>query len=115
MKSITDEELDRAIENGDDLGDYIDPDSARHFYYSTGETRQITITIPSWLVITLDMEASRRAIARKALINSILVDWADSLERTPQAGQSGFMRRLRNGISATEPNDYEDTSDETAR
>ncbi|WP_322155945.1 type II toxin-antitoxin system BrnA family antitoxin [Paratractidigestivibacter sp.] len=75
MKEITTEEFDEMFDKGEDVTPYLDFESAARC--NNGKAR-ISITIPEWLMYRLDEEAYRRAISRSALINVVLVDWADS-------------------------------------
>ena len=77
MKEITAEEFDEMFDNGEDITPYLDVENA---YTCSNDKARISITIPEWLVYRLDEEAYRRAISRSALINVILVDWADANE-----------------------------------
>ncbi len=77
MKEITAEEFDEKFDNGEDITPYLDLDSIAT---CGNEKARISITIPEWLMYRLDEEAYRRAISRSALINVILVDWADANE-----------------------------------
>ena len=42
-----------------------------------GEPRAVSLSLPDWLVRSLDQEATRRNVTRKDLINTILVKAAD--------------------------------------
>lgn len=66
--------LDR-FDSGEDVLDYFDEASAvvEHF----DKRKQISVSVPQWLVDFLDAEADRRGIARKAVINTALVEWCD--------------------------------------
>lgn len=78
MKEITAEEFDEMFDDGEDVTPYLDLENAA--LYNNQKTRA-TITLPEWLVYRLDEEADRRAISRSAMINVVLVGWADSLTR----------------------------------
>lgn len=79
MEDITDEEFDRKFDAGEDLSEYFDMESPT---IRDGKgTARLMITIPDWLLEFLDDEADRRNMARKAVINWILVDWADEQRR----------------------------------
>lgn len=81
MKQVSDEEMDHLIDEGEDLSDYMDLENATHFYPQADDPKTVNLTLPTWLVSYLDSEAKRRGIARKALINCVLVDWADTTYR----------------------------------
>ena len=74
--ATTAENLEERFDAGEDVLDYFDPDSAVHPLRDY-ETKSITVTLPLWLIATLDEEASRRGMTRKGVINMWLVDRAD--------------------------------------
>lgn len=76
MKKATAEELEKMFEEGIDMTEYMDLDNIQHVH---PQPKQINITIPMWLVDSLDEEAERRGVARKAIINTALVEWVDEL------------------------------------
>lgn len=76
MKKATAEELDKMFDEGVDMTDYMDLDNVRRVH---PRPKQISITIPLWLADSLDDEATRRGVARKAIINTALVEWVDEL------------------------------------
>lgn len=76
MKKATAEELEKMFEEGADMTEYMDLDNIQHVH---PHPKQINITIPMWLVDSLDEEAERRGVARKAIINTALVEWVDEL------------------------------------
>ena len=76
MKKATAEELEKMFEDGIDMTEYMDLKNIQHIH---PQPKQISITIPPWLVDSLDKEAERRGIARKAMINTALVEWVDEL------------------------------------
>lgn len=77
MKTTTAEKLDIMFEEGTDMTEYMDLGNVQHVH---PQPKQISITIPAWLVDSLDAEAERRGIARKAVINTALVEWIDELK-----------------------------------
>lgn len=82
MKDITTEQLDELFDAGGDITPYLELDSSA---VCSNEKARIGITIPEWLMYRLDEEAERRAISRSAMINVILVEWADNeIERRKQ-------------------------------
>ena len=76
MTSISAEEFDRRFDDGEELDEFLDSDNPVIHRASKTPTR-IVITPPEWLVEFLDEEAARRGIARKAVINTALVEWSD--------------------------------------
>lgn len=76
---ITSDEFDRRFDEGEDVDEYVDFEAATMSAPDVTGPRQINVTLPGWLVEALDVEAERRGIARKALINTALVEWTDDL------------------------------------
>lgn len=79
MTKTTSDNLIERFDAGEDVFDYFDVESP---VIEEPDTRNITITVPEWLVRSLDREATRRGIARKAVINTALVEWTDALDRS---------------------------------
>ena len=75
----TAENLLERFDAGEDVLDYFDTESPNVEHPDAYATRQLSITLPNWLVESLDAEAKRRGIARKAIINTALVEWIDAL------------------------------------
>ena len=78
MSDMTIKELEERLDRGEDLDDCTDWE---HPTWCSNETARFSINIPEWLMYHLDEEADRRAISRSAMINTILVDWADAHPR----------------------------------
>ncbi len=80
-RTLTAEDVDRMVDDGEDMTDYIRMDTIAQPGLREAEAadqpRQVNATIPAWLVQWLDGEAARRGVARKAVINTALVEWAD--------------------------------------
>lgn len=79
MKTAKAEELDKMFDNGEDMSEYMD---LEHITSVNPQPKQISISLPQWLVNSLDNEAHRRGVARKAIINTALVEWVDELNQT---------------------------------
>jgi len=67
-KKITTEELDRKFEAGEDISAHVD--------FGAG-VRKVNIDLPQWAIQELDKEASRRGVARQALMKMWLIDRLD--------------------------------------
>ena len=68
-KSVTAEELDRRFDNGEDITEYLDLDSARLL---KSETRRVNVDFPGWMLEELDREAARLGVPRQAVIKFII-------------------------------------------
>ena len=79
MTATTADNLMEKFDAGEDVLDYFDTDNAVLEEPEPCASKQISITVPMWLVDSLDAEAERRGIARKAIINTALVEWMDAL------------------------------------
>ncbi len=106
MKNTEPEELDRRFDEGDPLSELVSSEPYG-FFYGKNETRQVALSLPAWLVGVLDEEAARRGIARKALVNVILVDWADRYGSQRRTGYSRLWQR--------DPEDYQTDASQPTR
>lgn len=77
MTATTASTLVERFDAGKDVLDYFDTENPLIEEPDPSEPKQVSITIPLWLVNWLDQEAARRGIARKAVINTALVEWSD--------------------------------------
>ncbi len=75
MSVISTEEFDRRIDDGEDMEEFLDMEHP--IIHKAGKTPRVVLNPPEWLVEFYDAEAKRRGIARKAAMNTALVEWAD--------------------------------------
>ena len=75
VKTISAEEFERRFDDGEDMGDYVDWNSARR---PNLEPKRVNVDFPQWMVAGLDREAKRRGITRQALIKMWLADRLDA-------------------------------------
>jgi len=68
-------ELDQRFDAGENVSDVIDWDSARRI---NQEPRRVNVDFPAWMVASMDREADRLGISRRALIKVWI---AERLER----------------------------------
>ena len=66
----TAENLEEKFDAGEDVLDYF-----------TVEVHRINLDLPAWALKELDREATRRGIARQALIKNWLIDRIDQLKK----------------------------------
>lgn len=71
IEPTTAENLEEKFDNGEDVLDYFDTDVQR-----------MNLDLPIWALKELDQEATRRGIARQALIKTWLIDRIDLLKAT---------------------------------
>ena len=45
------------------------------------ESKRVLVDLPMWLIQALDKEATRRGIARQAVMKNVLVDFVDELNK----------------------------------
>ncbi len=74
-KNITAEEFDKKFDDGEDIGGYLDLDSARKIH---PKAQRLNLDAPMWMVSALDKEAKHIGISRQALIKTWL---AEKLEK----------------------------------
>ncbi|MEO5969173.1 MAG: hypothetical protein ABIQ95_04535 [Bdellovibrionia bacterium] len=72
-KRISSKEIDEKFESGKDIAEHVDWDAA---------TKAVNVDLPVWAVKGLDREATRRGVARQALIKMWLIDRLDSLNES---------------------------------
>ena len=65
------QDFDAAFDEGQDITDHLDMDSARR---PARETRRVNLDFPAWMVEALDEEAQRLGITRQSLIKVWLAD-----------------------------------------
>ena len=83
MKATTAEEFDKLFDDGEeDIAQYLDMSTLHkpNKEKQQDELRQLSITLPEWLVATLDREASRIGVSRQAVMKMWLVERADTLK-----------------------------------
>ncbi len=68
---ISTAEFDARFDAGEDIGDYLNPASAKS---PTHLPQRVNVDMPRWVVAALDTEASRRGVSRQALIKFWLVE-----------------------------------------
>lgn len=85
ISEMTGEEFDEYFDNGGDISELFDAPDAVIERPSASQLKQVSISLPEWLVFELDREAARRGVARKALINTALVEWIDEAEDRARA------------------------------
>lgn len=88
MKAFTsDEHMEQVFDAGEEsVLEYADASSARILEPQIdAEPRALSLSLPSWLMATLDAEATRCGVSRASLIKLWLVERADA-ERDRTAG-----------------------------
>lgn len=68
-KIISNEELERRFDAGEDVSKYFDWDAARR---PNLEIKRVNVDIPRWMVEALDRHALRLNISRQAVIKTML-------------------------------------------
>lgn len=76
VKKVSAEELGKKIDSREDVSDYFDFDAA---------TKVVNLELPSWAIQDLDKEATRRGVARQALMRMWLIDRLDALKEKKAA------------------------------
>jgi hypothetical protein len=63
--TITAEELDRRFDDGEDISDFLDWDSARR---PGLEQRRVNVDLPVWMIQNLDRQADLIGVTRQSII-----------------------------------------------
>ena len=71
-KKIPTQEFDEKFESGESMSAHVDWNAA---------TKTVNLDLPVWVIRALDVEASRRGVARQALMKMWLVDRLDDLSK----------------------------------
>jgi hypothetical protein len=64
-KSISAAEFDARFDAGEDMGAYLETESARRV---NGGSRRVNVDFPQWMVARLDAESARLGVTRQSLI-----------------------------------------------
>ena len=71
VEKISDEELDRMFDDGEDVTPYFDLSKA----HRPGlKPKRVNVDFPDWMVRSLDRHAQKRGVTRQALIKMWLAD-----------------------------------------
>ena len=68
--------FDKAFDDGDSVIDHLDLSRARR---STRNQKRVNVDFPTWMIASLDQEASRLGVTRQSIIKIWL---AERLEKT---------------------------------
>ena len=75
MRTLPPEAIDALFDSGEDIGGYLDPNSA----VKINAPQRISLDIPAQMLKNLDREATRIGVARQALIKVWLAERLDVL------------------------------------
>lgn len=84
MKTISNEELERRFDEGEDLSEYVDFSHAKQ-PNKEKEMKRITVDCPAWLVNGLDGYASRVGVTRQSVVKIWLAERLKQEEIIPPA------------------------------
>ena len=70
-RPISAEEFDRCVDNGDDVEEWIEWQTATR---PNLETQRVNVDFPKWMVEAMDAEAARLSIPRQAVMKMWLDD-----------------------------------------
>lgn len=82
MSAIATDEFDHLVDEGADVEEFLDME---HPIVHKAKNPRVVISPPVWLLKFYDDEAERRGIARKAVLNTALVEWADQQRERERA------------------------------
>ncbi len=77
-KKISTEEFDQKFDAGEDIEEYLVPGTRRVI---KPKTKRILVDLPDWMLDFVTEEATRKSIARNAVIKYILGDAIERIER----------------------------------
>lgn len=66
---ISAKEFDRRFDDGEDISEYVDWDSAKHINL---QPKVVNVSFPAWMVSALDREAAKVGITRQSLIKVVV-------------------------------------------
>ena len=70
-------ELDRKFDAGEDISKYLDLSKVRRPGH---EQRRVNVDFPSWMIESLDREASRLGVPRQSLIKMLIARHLEQLD-----------------------------------
>lgn len=79
--TITAEDFDRRFDDGEDISQFLDWDSARR---PGLEPRRVNVDLPSWMISELDKQASLIGVTRQSIIKV----WLSERIKTEKAEQT---------------------------
>jgi hypothetical protein len=73
-KKITAEAFDQLVDSGKAISEFVDYSKGFH---PNLKTKRISADLPMWLIETLDREAAKLAVARLAVLKTVMAEWAE--------------------------------------
>lgn len=74
IETVKASDIDEAFERGDDMRRYFDMTEPRVIRPAKTKTRKVNLTLPDWMVESLDAEADELAVSRNAVVNTWLAE-----------------------------------------
>lgn len=74
IEKVKASDIDEAFERGDDMRRYFDMAKPRVIRPAKTKTRKVNLTLPDWMVESLDAEADELAVSRNAVVNTWLAE-----------------------------------------
>lgn len=74
IEAVKASDIDEAFERGDDMRRYFDMTKPRVIRPAKTKTRKVNLTLPDWMVESLDAEADELAVSRNAVVNTWLAE-----------------------------------------
>ena len=65
MNSMKAKELDKKFDNGEDISKHLDLSRAKR---TNQQQKRVNMSLPSWMIHSLDKEASRLGLTRQSII-----------------------------------------------
>jgi len=77
-KRLSAEELDQRFDEGEDITEYLDLESASHINL---EPKRVSVDIPVWMVQAIDRQADIIGVSRQAFIKFTLHEKLEALQQ----------------------------------
>ena len=74
IEEVKASDIDEAFEHDDDVRRYFDMTKPRVIRPAKTKTRKVNLTLPDWMVESLDAEADELAVSRNAVVNTWLAE-----------------------------------------
>ena len=88
MKTMTAKEFDEKFDNGEDITEYLDFESAvrlKDVKKLKTETKKVNVDFPEWIVESLDREAKKIGVTRQSIIKVWIAERLKEEANTLQA------------------------------
>jgi len=78
-KRLPAEELDRRFDEGEDISEYLDLESASHINLAP---KRVSVDVPAWMVQAIDQQADVIGVSRQAFIKFTLHEKLEAIRHS---------------------------------